>query len=480
VVVVVVVVGSVVVEQGAVPEGVAPLDLHIAQRLARLTSSKQLLPEMEWERISGEYELEGAHLDPLENAWRPIGLLFKVAGDSSQPHHAEANLCGAVFVAYMAALVDSLLLCTFLSARCRKQGKQPPKLVPVVGGTYALQEVVPGRHLRLMCVDDAILGLQCKSGCVGRQLRKSVAAQKQELAAQLAAESQSGVAGVAYDSDSDERQMQEEEFKEEISRSYKQLPSTICTALGKKEDTCNEAVVLSAALRVFEEAASPIVKAADISSTSAEATLFELATESEVGLAACALCTLLFLSKYWADGPMYGTPMAALYTAYNYKTSMYVWHEERCNAHLLGLAAYFDCMPFGSTEHDGILTLQNALGFDVQSGSGTAMPMISFNLGQARCVAAVFSRLLRLLPPKCTLHLDCCLDYYEVLVALGLGLLPYEPTSAHGLHQLWLAGVFPAERVGVVQLLRTSQGNQKAKSDAVNSSRWVCQATPIL
>jgi hypothetical protein len=120
-----------------------------------------------------------------------------------------------------------------------------------------------------------------------------------------------------------------------------------------------------------------------------------------------------------------------------------------------------------------MLTLQTALGFIGVSRAGVAMELVAFNLWKPRSAVGVFSRLLRLLGPGCTMHLDCCLDYYDTLIALAAGwICTRSPLNAHALFNLWLAGVFPTDRVSVVQLVRTFQGHLKKIWDAENSHRW--------
>ena len=103
------------------------------------------------------------------------------------------------------------------------------------------------------------------------------------------------------------------------------------------------------------------------------------------------------------------------------------------------------------------------------------MEMVAFNIGTLRSAAAVLRRLLCCMPVCATLHLDYAADYYmyDVLLALANGWIGDTPNlSALALHHRWLAGVFCGDRVGVVQLHRTSQGNQKRKDNEANSSRW--------
>jgi hypothetical protein len=153
------------------------------------------------------------------------------------------------------------------------------------------------------------------------------------------------------------------------------------------------------------------------------------------------------------------------------------WHKERYDAHLLGAAIYFDGFCFGSAEHDGIETLQHALGFNTTTATdyGNAMEMVALNLGTLRSCAVVLARLVRLLGANCTLHEDVSQDYTDVLFALAAGWIvvdPRTPPSASALYQMWLHGIYPKDRLGVLQLIRTVDGYSKKSHDVENSSRW--------
>ena len=171
------------VEEGALPETGPTLD-EVATQLAQLTELEELLPAAQWERLREMYDLELSVMQPVRAAWQPLAILFgatqgRPEGISAQEQQ-KARQVASVFCAYMAALTDAALFCEALVDRCVMLSKKPPHLVPVIGGSFALVEV-ERMHLRLLATDDMILGLQCKSGCVGPQLRRSVAQHKKDL-----------------------------------------------------------------------------------------------------------------------------------------------------------------------------------------------------------------------------------------------------------------------------------------------------------
>jgi hypothetical protein len=109
-------------------------------------------------------------------------------------------------------------------------------------------------------------------------------------------------------------------------------------------------------------------------------------------LGALALAVLLFLSKYSRLSPLSHTSMSSLYSVYHYRKGCKPWWRERSEAHLLQFAGYLDILCFGSPDHDGVETLQAALGFNVHSGAGIAMPLVALMAGTPRNVASVFGR----------------------------------------------------------------------------------------
>ena len=106
---------------------------------------------------------------------------------------------------------------------------------------------------------------------------------------------------------------------------------------------------------------------------------------------------------------------------YNYRKGAPPWWLERSAAHLLQFSAYVDVVPFGSHEHDGIETLQTALGSNVHSGAGIAMPFVAFGADGLRSGPFVLRRLLQLLRRRCRLHLDAGSDWYETMLAVAAG-----------------------------------------------------------
>ena len=254
------------------------------------------------------------------------------------------------------------------------------------------------------------------------------------------------------------------------------MPRSICTEEGQQAYMCNEAAIIHAAHVEFCQATRQHFSTGNIEEWSewgAEGALqdFMSRKSADQELGAAALVAFLMLSKYSRLSPLSHGRLAALYSVYHYRKGCKPWWAERNDAHLLMFSAYIDIIPFGSPDHDGIETLQAALGFDVHSKAGIAMQCVALAAGRPRNVAAVFGRLLRLLPRRSRLHLDASGDWFETLLAMAAGWI--EPsTNAHMLHQQWLAGVFPTDRVGVLQLARTVSGHQKSASRDEESGRW--------
>ena len=473
------------IEEGALPDVGLPFDAEIAGALAKHQSYTSMLSTDMWDTLRTEWGIgENTH-GLLASAWRPIATVLRVCTDASlvsisAEQQQNARRVASLFIAFIVAFADAELLCINLKltradrVRRAKQSRQEalrlenggPELLPVIGGCFILVE----QHgnpllLRLAASYHALLGLQCKSGCIGAQLMDSVRVQKLKRAA----------AG------SKERAKSGEAGRKERKESLPPFPSFICSGKGQSHRMCNEAAIISLALGAFtrvtrelftaESAAEGQVPLHEWSSWDAKKALLHLMSASELSLGAAALVTLLMLSKYARSSPLSHTSLACLYSVYNYKKGGRPWWRERNDAHLLQFGAYLDIMCFGSPDHDGIETLQAALGFDVASTAGIAMEVVALEAGRPRNVASVFGRLLRLLPQRCRLHLDANGDWYEALLAVAAGWIQ-PSTNPHLLHQKRRAGVFPTDRVGVVQLARTASGHQKTADREEESGLW--------
>jgi hypothetical protein len=296
-------------------------------------------------------------------------------------------------------------------------------VVPAIGGVFLL--VGDGRSAyRLRCAGPVLLGLQCKTGCVDAQLEEAAAPGKK-------------------------------------AKSTNTVPMEIHAETS--ENISYEAAVLRAARRRSKQLLPPGEERAG---ADAEALLRICNTAA---IRAFALETLLFVCKYNCFSPTYRSSMSTLYALHNSRAGERTWHEERGAASLVDGAPYMDILPIGSTKHDSIKALQQALKFN------DAMDMVAWNMGTRRSVAAVFSRLLRLLPTSATLYLDAASDYYETLLAIAAGWLEWKaetPPSAAALQQIWLQGVFPTDKVGLIQLLRTNEGHDVKATSAGENRKW--------
>jgi hypothetical protein len=327
------------VEPGALPNPCPPITtctLGAVQTIAKYTSYKDMLPECYWDLLAHEWKLGHETTSVLDEAFIPIFAVC-AAALASVPH--EASRVAAVFVAYMVALVDACLFVIALEESCKSQGKRPPHLVPAIGGCFPLVRDGGPNRLRYLNVGDAIIGTQCKSGCLGRQLRESVSEQKRDMRSHKDS-SAAEVAPVAVQPVPDESDVplkerqqrlharRSEESREEPRRSeesreepqeggqkkkparaktFVPLPPSICTVEGRKADTGNEALILREALTVFKEAVVSTVTElnSNFFSLSAEDVLAALTDaahsgvgQEEDGFAACVLVTGLFVSKY--------------------------------------------------------------------------------------------------------------------------------------------------------------------------------------
>jgi hypothetical protein len=229
--------------------------------------------------------------------------------------------------------------------------------------------------------------------------------------------------------------------KSQRDSSIPPIPSYICTSQGREQNTCNEAVILREALLEFTRAwrrhFAKVPQHEWVCWDAQQALRHFLSASGTAGpheLGALALAVLLFLSKYSRLSPLSHTSMSSLYSVYHYRKGCKPWWRERSEAHLLQFAGYLDILCFGSPDHDGVETLQAALGFNVHSGAGIAMPLVALMAGTPRNVASVFGRLLRLLPQRCRLHLDVSGDWYETLLAVAAGWIR-PSANPHVLHQ---------------------------------------------
>ena len=460
------------IDEGALPAtelAWTEFRFHLAQQLAGRLRICDLLSEHVWADLRTELDLRVEDCGVLDDLWRPVQTVLRVSTEALagiRPEAVErARLVAAVFLSHVDALFDAELLCTYLLAtrQGRRNGAKrlahasasddtPPDLRPATGGSFVLIEVGGDpMRLRLVLTHCALLGLQCKSGCIGPQAASRQAASKRKLGAQLPA--------------------------------FRQLPALICTAKGRAQHICNEAALIRAATNVLTSATRNCFGGSP--SEDGQVPLEEWSTwDVQVCMAylkqhgfwdgtyeASALLCCLFLAKYNRLSPTFNTRFAAVYAVHHDRPGPLPWWLERAAAHLQLYPAYFDALMFGSLEHDGIKPLQAALGFDVDSGAGIAMELVAFNAGKPRSAAAVLNRHVRNLPRNCRLITDCSQDWYETLLAMAAGWIA-PCTSAQVLQQVWLGGVFPTDRVAVLQVARPVSGYQKKKADEEHSGQW--------
>mmetsp|Transcript_5745 Transcript_5745/g.12065 ORF Transcript_5745/g.12065 Transcript_5745/m.12065 type:complete len:549 (-) Transcript_5745:902-2548(-) len=359
------------IEDGALPDVELPFDAQLASALAKYQSYTTMLSTDSWDSMARVWGIHESVHSQLASAWRPIATVLRVSTDASlcvSPEYREtAKVVAAFFMHFLTALVDAELLCIYLKqtradrvseakhahrATLEMQG-DGPELLPSIGGCFVLVEQNGDPlSLRLVAILHAILGLQCKSGCIGRQLTNSVAVQKRRRAATASGKSMAG--------------------SSTSRRSIPAIPSFICTSQGLEQNVCIEALILSMALKEFTQAWRRHfagMQQHEWFGWDAQQALrhFLSASDSDpYPLGALALAVLLFLAKYSRLSPLSHTRLSSLYSVYHCRTGCKPWWRERNEAHLLLFAAYFDILCFGSPHHDGIETLQAALGFNVQ------------------------------------------------------------------------------------------------------------------
>ena len=303
-----------------------------------LLKLRDLLPQKSWLACA---ECGINDFSDVEQLW--AGVVHTIAAATgTTPNNSKVDLC-RLLQYHMVGLVDAQLLAAHLRTR------------PEVGDLLGDRNLVRGVTGGVWSLDshDTIVGIMCKSGCIGEQVWK-------------------------------------EPEKEKFISPFPQHISTQALA---KVKMCKEAFLLSEAMGISEEGVECTYETiAELDEIEASAAYKQLQDSNKPALFALLLAVLLFLSKYNKDEPTYNSSWASLYAAWHmrrHKEDSYdAWHVERSSAHLLHKSPYMDSIPLGSLLTCEVGTFAKKLGFKVGQVS-SPMDMVLWNHGKPRSIIAV-------------------------------------------------------------------------------------------
>ena len=303
-----------------------------------LLKLRDLLPQKSWLACA---ECGINDFSDVEQLW--AGVVHTIAAATgTTPNNSKVDLC-RLLQYHMVGLVDAQLLAAHLRTR------------PEVGDLLGDRNLVRGVTGGVWSLDshDTIVGIMCKSGCIGKQVWK----------------------------------------EPEKERFISLFPKLISTEALAKVKMCKEAFLLSEAMGISEEGVECTYETiAELDEIEASAAYKQLQDSNKPALFALLLAVLLFLSKYNKDEPTYNSSWASLYAAWHMRRhkedSHDAWHVERSRAHLLHKSPYMDSIPLGSLLTCEVGTFAKKLGFKVGQVS-SPMDMVLWNHGKPRSIIAV-------------------------------------------------------------------------------------------